>query len=76
LGLPTRAAEQKSQPAVVTNDNVPLAATSSTDEPAEVERLAPYVGLLQGILNVQQVKKTRLIDITGTYTDPKVARKE
>jgi succinoglycan biosynthesis transport protein ExoP len=75
FGFTNKGAEPKSQPAVVTNDNVPLAATGSTDEPAEVERLAPFVGLLQGMLNVQQVKKTRLIDITGTYTDPKVARK-
>ncbi|MEP6820481.1 MAG: Wzz/FepE/Etk N-terminal domain-containing protein, partial [bacterium] len=42
----------------------------ASDDPAEIERLAPYVDSLQGMLDVSQVKKTRLIDIRATHTDP------
>src|ERR1051325_7254742 len=49
--------------------------TSSLDDPAEIERLAPYVGSLQGMLEVEQVKKTRLINLRATHTDPLVATK-
>ncbi|HEV2883996.1 MAG TPA: polysaccharide biosynthesis tyrosine autokinase [Pyrinomonadaceae bacterium] len=45
------------------------------DDPAEIERLAPYVDSLQGMLDVEQVKKTRLIDIHASHTDPAVATK-
>ncbi|MEP6742726.1 MAG: polysaccharide biosynthesis tyrosine autokinase [bacterium] len=48
---------------------------SSVDGPAEIERLAPYVESLQGLLEVEQVKKTRLIDLRATHTDPAVATK-
>src|SRR6266850_371379 len=47
-------------------------ATSNADE---VERLAPYVDSLQAMLSVEQLKKTRLIDIHSTHNDPKVATK-
>lgn len=49
--------------------------SSSADDPAEIERLAPYVDSLQGMLEVDQVKKTRLIDLRATHTDPAVATK-
>jgi len=49
--------------------------TSSLDDPAEIERLAPYVDSLQGMLEVEQVKKTRLIDLRASHTDPAVATK-
>ena len=48
---------------------------SALDDPAEIERLAPYVSSLEGILEVIQVKKTRLIDVRATHTDPAVATK-
>jgi capsular exopolysaccharide synthesis family protein len=51
------------------------AAGFSPDDPAEIERLAPYVDSLQGMLDVEQVKKTRLIDISASHTDPAVAAK-
>lgn len=47
----------------------------SADDPAEIERLAPYVAALQGMLQVEQVKKTRLIDVRANHTDPAVAAK-
>ncbi|HEY6121520.1 MAG TPA: polysaccharide biosynthesis tyrosine autokinase [Pyrinomonadaceae bacterium] len=63
-------------PQLVANSTEPLQSTSrSTDDPAEVERLAPHVLMLQAMLSVAQLKKTRLIDITCTHTDPKVATK-
>src|SRR5882724_7862745 len=58
-----------------TNDKASLGIADNPDEAAEIERLAPYVDSLQGILEVDQVKKTRLIDIRSTHTDPKVAAK-
>ncbi len=47
----------------------------SAEDPGEIERLAPYVDTLAGMLDVSQVKKTRLIDIRGSHTDPAVATK-
>lgn len=49
--------------------------TSAVDDPAEIERLAPYVDSLQGMLEVEQVKKTRLIDLHASHTNPAVATK-
>ncbi|HZE63529.1 MAG TPA: polysaccharide biosynthesis tyrosine autokinase [Pyrinomonadaceae bacterium] len=49
--------------------------TSLVDGPAAIERLAPYVESLQGMLEVEQVKKTRLIDLRASHTDPAVATK-
>jgi len=48
---------------------------AAADDPAEIERLAPYVDSLEGMLEVTQVKKTRLIDVRATHTDPVVATK-
>ncbi|MDQ5843887.1 MAG: polysaccharide biosynthesis tyrosine autokinase [Acidobacteriota bacterium] len=50
-------------------------ASVSIDDPAEIARLAPYVESLQGMLDVEQLKKTRLIDIRANHTDPRVAAK-
>ncbi|HKO96947.1 MAG TPA: polysaccharide biosynthesis tyrosine autokinase [Pyrinomonadaceae bacterium] len=47
----------------------------SSDDPAEIERMAPYVESLQAMLDIEQIKKTRLIDIRATHTDPSVATK-
>ena len=62
----------------IVREDATLAVASSnfnSDSPEDIERLAPHVGMLQGMLNVVQVKKTRLIDITATHTDPAVAAK-
>lgn len=50
-------------------------ANLTTDDPAEIEKLAPFVDALVGMIQVEQVKKTRLIDIRATHTDPTVATK-
>jgi polysaccharide biosynthesis transport protein len=47
----------------------------SPDDPAEVERLTPYVESLELMVDVEQVKKTYLIDLRATHTDPAVATK-
>jgi succinoglycan biosynthesis transport protein ExoP len=49
--------------------------SSDPDDPADVERLAPYVDSIQGMLDIEAVKKTRLIDIRANHTDPAVATK-
>ncbi len=58
-----------------TNDKASLSVGNNTDDASEVERLAPYVDSLQGMVDVEQIKKTRLIDIRSSHTDPKVAAK-
>jgi polysaccharide biosynthesis transport protein len=59
------------------NTSTPIQASSgsSLDDPAEVERLMPYVESLQGMVDVEQVKRTYLIDLRGTHSDPAVATK-
>ena len=76
---------QKEKPKSATED-IPLAtsngSSSSTDNLAEIKRLAPYVEVLQKGLNVQPVresrltvKETRLIDVAFRHTDPVIAAK-
>jgi capsular exopolysaccharide synthesis family protein len=56
---------------------------SAADDLKEAKRLAPFVGSIQGGLNVEPVKETRggfnndtrLIDLRFTHTDPQVAAK-
>jgi len=54
---------------------ISTSADFSAEDPGEIERLAPYVDTLAGMLDVSQVKKTRLIDIRASHTDPAVATK-
>lgn len=56
-------------------NSIPTSAVFASEDPGEIERLAPYVDSLQGMLDVSQVKKTRLIDIRASHTDPAVATK-
>ncbi len=65
----------QSLPLLDGNSPTLLSNSAAVDGPAEIERLAPYVGSLQGMLEVEQVKKTRLIDIRASHTDPVVAAK-
>ena len=62
-----------------TPDLLTLAPTSApkttADSLEEVNKLAPYVESLQLLLEVQQVKDTRLIEIHFTHPDPQVAAK-
>lgn len=58
-----------------TSSQLLTTSSASLDTPAEVERLAPYVDSLRGMLEVSQLKKTRLIDIRVSHTDPAVAAK-
>jgi capsular exopolysaccharide synthesis family protein len=62
---------------VLPDTSTPTSASNgfSPDDPAEVERLTPYVETLQGMVDVEQVKKTYLIDLRATHTDPAVATK-
>ncbi|HWN10304.1 MAG TPA: polysaccharide biosynthesis tyrosine autokinase [Pyrinomonadaceae bacterium] len=74
--------QQVKEPAKPTNrilkegsNKIPTSADFSVEDPGEIERLAPYVDTLAGMLDVSQVKKTRLIDIRASHTDPAVATK-
>ena len=69
---------QPEKTAKVASENTPLVVANSdfnTDSAEDIERLAPHVGMLQGMSEILQVKKTRLIDISATHTDPAVAAK-
>jgi capsular exopolysaccharide synthesis family protein len=63
-------------PVTAEDPTQPLKSTTGTaDEPGDIARLAPYVSELQAILEVEPVRRTRLIDIRATHTDPTVATK-
>ncbi|MEO6392922.1 MAG: polysaccharide biosynthesis tyrosine autokinase [Pyrinomonadaceae bacterium] len=71
-------AKAKDEKPLVT-DKVPLstdlAPATSRDDLAEVNRLYPYVGGLQGGLSVKQQPDTRIINISFRHSDPQVAAK-
>lgn len=60
-------------------ENAPLAGNfapaTSRDDLVEVNRLAPFVNMLQGGLSVKQIPDTRLIEIRYRHPDPQVASK-
>lgn len=60
-------------------ENAPLAGNlapaTSRDDLVEVNRLAPFVGMLQGGLVVKQITDTRLIEIRYRHPDPQIASK-
>jgi polysaccharide biosynthesis transport protein len=41
--------------------------------PEESERLAPYVGIIAGSIQAEQVKETRTLKVTFTHTNPEIA---
>ena len=52
-----------------------IAAAGEQNDLGEVNRMAPFVGLLKGGLNVKEVENTRLIEIRYRHTDPELATK-
>jgi succinoglycan biosynthesis transport protein ExoP len=52
-----------------------LAPQTSRDDMAEMNRLAPYVEMLQRRLSVKPITETRLIEIRFKHADPQVASK-
>src|SRR5258705_9591463 len=74
---PNAKAPVRTQSSSVPNSNSqPLTSrAAAADDPAEIERLAPYVDSLEGMLDVTQVKKTRLVDVRATHCGPEVASK-
>jgi capsular exopolysaccharide synthesis family protein len=52
-----------------------IAEAGSQDDWAEVNRMAPFVNMLGGGLNVKEVENTRLIEIRYRHTDPELATK-
>ncbi|MFN2499481.1 MAG: GumC family protein [Pyrinomonadaceae bacterium] len=77
FGLGQKTQPPKNQNPGLPNTSTPIQASSgfSLDDPAEVERLMPYVESLAGMVDVEQVKRTYLIDLRGTHSDPTVATK-
>jgi succinoglycan biosynthesis transport protein ExoP len=68
------ASRPQSLPVIESSNAIATNATSANDA-ADIERLALYVDSLQGMLDIEHVKKTRLIDIRANHTDPAVASK-
>lgn len=52
-----------------------LAPQTSRDDVAEMNRLAPYVEMLQNRLTVKQINETRLIEVRFKHANPQVAAK-
>ncbi len=75
FGFSKPAEPAKNQALAINDRPLESAVGQASDDPAEIERLAPFVEALQGMIQVEQVKKTRLIDIRATHTDPAVATK-
>ena len=75
VGFGSKPKEPARSQSLAPDSTVLTSSTSASGDQADIERLAPYVDSLEGILDVVQVKKTRLIDIRATHTDPKVATK-
>ncbi len=75
FGGDAKAPVPKSQVDTAASNKLTTTSSAAVDDASEVDRLAPYVGALQGMLAVSQVKKTRLIDIRVSHTDPTVAAK-
>ena len=46
---------------------------SENRSPAEIERLSPYVGIIDGSLRVRPITDTRVMTIAFTHTDPLLA---
>ena len=73
---PERPAPKDQVPVTSEDLQQPLKSTTGvTDDIGDVARMAPYVSALHDILEAEQVKRTRLIDIRATHTDPGVATK-
>jgi capsular exopolysaccharide synthesis family protein len=56
-------------------EQLALMNNAASGDADEVDRLAPHVASLLGMIDVAPVKKTRLIDIRCTHSDPQVATK-
>lgn len=52
-----------------------VAPATAHEDLEEVNRLAPYVGILRGMLEVEQIKDTRLLEIRVNHPDPVLASK-
>ncbi|MDQ3175169.1 MAG: polysaccharide biosynthesis tyrosine autokinase, partial [Acidobacteriota bacterium] len=75
FGLGGKEISAKSQNAEESPFPSSIAPARPKDNLAEAKRLAPYVGLLQGGLEIYRVKDSRLIDLRFRHLDPRVAAK-
>jgi len=62
--------KQESQTSAVTP--LTLSAAKGPRSPEESERLAPFVSMVSGGLQAEQVKETRTLKVTYTHTDPAI----
>ncbi|MBA3356579.1 MAG: polysaccharide biosynthesis tyrosine autokinase [Pyrinomonadaceae bacterium] len=75
FGLGGKVVSAKSQNAEEAPFPSSIAPATPKDNLAEAKRLAPYVGLLYGGLEVNRVKDSRLIDVRFKHLDPRVTAK-
>jgi capsular exopolysaccharide synthesis family protein len=77
FGFPTRTNKTPANRAVDTGagDQLALSDSARDGDADEVDRLSPYADALHGMIQAEQVKRTRLIDIRCTHSDPQVATK-
>ncbi len=64
---------KKEVPETVVYTGGPSAGSNGVRTQEESERLAPYVGMIAGGLQAEQVKETRTLKVTYTHADPVIA---
>ena len=66
--------QKQDEPARTVIQSSPVESSSDIARtPEESERLAPYVGIIAGGLEVEQIKDTRALKVTYTHTDPDIS---
>src|ERR1044072_223368 len=66
--------KKQDEPARTVIQSSPMESSSDIARTTEEsERLAPYVGIIAGGLEVEQIKDTRALKVTYTHTDPDIS---
>ncbi len=66
--------QKQDEPARTVIQSSPMESSSDIARTTEEsERLAPYVGIIAGGLEVEQIKDTRALKVTYTHTDPDIS---
>ncbi|HKS42819.1 MAG TPA: polysaccharide biosynthesis tyrosine autokinase [Blastocatellia bacterium] len=66
--------QKQEEPARTVIQSSPMESSSDIARtPEDSERLAPYVGIIAGGLEVEQIKDTRALKVTYTHTDPDIS---
>lgn len=73
LGSRLSGQKQEEPARTVVQSSPPDSSPDTPRTPEESERLAPYVGIIAGGLEVEQIKDTRALRVSYTHTDPDIS---